>query len=186
MTNLHTQERAFTQVLIGIATYGIRTCRRSLVLLILAGLLNHPSTALAKDFGPTQRFNRPGNLLIADQFNNRVVEITPAGNIVWSFGRGPNDFTAHSIVGCNDAQRVGPFTLMAGTGTPAGVIPQAPDGVADNRVVLVDPFGRIVWQYGQFGVTGSDPNQLSTPVQSTWLPNAHVLISDQGNNRVSS
>ena len=37
---------------------------------------------------------------------------------------------------------------MAGTGTPAGVIPQAPNGVADNRVLLVDPFGNIVWQYG--------------------------------------
>jgi hypothetical protein len=73
---------------------------------------------------------------------------------------------------------------MAGTGTPAGVIPQAPDGVADNRVVLVDPFGHIVWQYGQFGQTGSGPNLLSTPVQCTWLPNSHVLIADQANNRI--
>ena len=84
----------------------------------------------------------------------------------------------------NDVQRVGPFTLMAGTGTPAGVIPQAPDGVADNRVVLVDPAGHIVWQYGQFGQTGSGPNLLSTPVQCTWLPNSHVLITDQANNRI--
>jgi hypothetical protein len=73
---------------------------------------------------------------------------------------------------------------MAGTGTPAGVIPQAPNGVADNRVMLVSPRGHIVWQYGQFGQTGSGPDLLSTPVQCTWLPNYHVLITDQGNNRI--
>jgi len=48
----------------------------------------------------------------------------------------------------------------------------------------VDPKGRIVWQYGQFGQTGSGPNLLNTPVQNTWLPNAHVLITDQANNRI--
>ncbi|HZV33834.1 MAG TPA: hypothetical protein VFB72_04590, partial [Verrucomicrobiae bacterium] len=101
-----------------------------------------------------------------------------------SFGLGPNDFSARSIIGCNDAQRVGFLTLMAGTGTPPGVIPQAPDGAVDNRVILVGPSGRIVWQYGQFGVTGSDFNHLSAPVQSTWLPTFHVLITDQGNNRI--
>ena len=138
----------------------------------------------AQGFHLGSNFNRPGNLLIADQFNNRVIEINPAGNILWSFGLGPNDFSAKSVIGVNDAQRVGPFTLMAGTGTPAGVIPQAPNGALDNRVILVDPFHKIVWQYGQFGQTGSGPNLLNTPVQSTWLPNFHVLITDQGNNRI--
>ncbi len=153
-------------------------------LLAAAGILVLAGTASADGLKLNRHFNRPGNLLMADQFNNRVIETDPAGNIVWSFGLGPNDFSAKSIIGVNDAQRVGPFTLMAGTGTPPGVIPQAPDGVADNRIILVNPFGHIVWQYGQFGVTGSGPNQLSTPVQCTWLPNAHVLISDQGNNRI--
>ncbi len=54
-----------------------------------------------------RHFNEPGNILIADQFNNRVVEATPGGNIVWQFGLGPNDFSAKSIIGVNDAQRVG-------------------------------------------------------------------------------
>ena len=131
-----------------------------------------------------RQLNEPGNLLIADQFNNRVIEITPDGGIVWSYGLGPTDFSPKSIIGCNDAQRVGPLTLMAGTGTPPGVIPQAPDGAADNRVILVNPNGQIIWQYGQFGQTGSGPNLLSTPVQCTYLPNTHVLITDQGNNRI--
>jgi hypothetical protein len=153
-------------------------------ILAVAGILALASTASAGGPLLSRHFNQPGNILIADQFNNRVIEISPNGNIVWSFGRGLNDFSAKSIIGVNDAQRVGSFTLMAGTGTPAGVIPQAPDGVPDNRVVLVDPFGKIVWQYGQFGQTGSGPNLLDTPVQSTWLPNTHVLITDQANNRI--
>ena len=149
---------------------------------IIAGVLAS-ATAQAQIINPLE-FNRPGNILIADQFNNRVIEATPSGHIVWSFGLGPMDFSASSIIGVNDAQRVGPLTLMAGTGTPPGVIPQAPAGAADNRVILVDPFGNIVWQYGQFGVTGSDSNQLSTPVQCTFLPNFDFLITDQGNNRI--
>jgi hypothetical protein len=152
--------------------------------LAAAGVLLLANTALAQSHKLSRGFNKRGNILIADQFNNRVIETDTAGNILWSFGRGPNDLSDKSIVGVNDAQRVGRFTLMAGTGTPAGVIPQAPDGAPDNRVILVDPFGKIVWQYGQFGQTGSGRNLLNTPVQSTWLPNFHVLITDQGNNRI--
>jgi hypothetical protein len=129
-------------------------------------------------------FNGKGNILISDQFNNRVIEVTPSGKIVWQFGVGPNDFSQKSILGVNDAQRVGLLTLMAGTGIPEGADPAIPDGVADNRVLLVGPFGHVLWQYGQFGVTGSGPDQLNAPVQSTWLPDAHVLITDQGNQRV--
>jgi hypothetical protein len=64
------------------------------------------------------------------------------------------------------------------------VIPQAPDGAADNRVLIVNEQGHVVWQYGQFGQTGAGPDLLNTPVQSTFLPNNHVLITDQGNNRI--
>jgi len=140
--------------------------------------------AAADNLAAIRHFNESGNFLIADQFNNRVIEIDPAGRIVWSFGRGPNDFSDQSIIGVNDAERVGNLTLMAGTGTPSGFIPQAPDGVVDNRVLLVDPAGKIVWQYGQFGQTGSAADLLSSPVQCTFLPNSDVLITDQGNNRV--
>jgi len=138
----------------------------------------------AKPAKVSNEFNQPGNVLIADQFNNRVIETDPYGAIVWSFGLGPDDFSASSIIGVNDAERVGEYTLMAGTGTPAGVIPQAPGGVPDNRVILVDKNGKIIWQYGQFGQTGSGPNRLNTPVQCTFLPNMDILITDQANNRI--
>jgi hypothetical protein len=129
-------------------------------------------------------FNEANNILIADQWNNRVIEATPAGRIIWSFGLGPNDFSSNSVIGCNDAERVGDYTLMAGTGDVGGVIPQSPTGAVDNRVVLADPDGEIVWQYGQFGQTGAGSNLLNTPVQCTFVPGFNVLITDQGNNRI--
>jgi hypothetical protein len=135
-------------------------------------------------------FNSPGNILITDQFNNRVIEIDQTGKIVWHFGNGPNDVSANSIVGTNDAERVGELTLMSGTGAPGGTEPLCPPptGCVDNRVLLVDQQGNIVWQYGTFGVTGSGFNQLSVPVQNTYLSERnghdHVLITDQGNNRI--
>src|SRR5258708_7211089 len=45
------------------------------------------------------KFNQPGNILITDQFNNRVIESDPAGNIVWHFGTGRGDPSASAIVG---------------------------------------------------------------------------------------
>jgi hypothetical protein len=152
--------------------------------LIFIGVLAFAASASAGGSMLDRHFNQAGNILIADQFNNRVIEAKPNGDIIWHYGLGPNDFSPNSIIGCNDAQRVGTFTLMAGTGTPPGTIPQDTNGVVDNRVILIDPFGHIVWQYGQFGMTGDGFNLLSVPVQCTWLPNLHVLITDQGNNRI--
>jgi hypothetical protein len=141
----------------------------------------------SKAEGPA-RFNQPGNILITDQFNNRVIEIDREGDIVWHFGNGPQDTSANSIVGTNDAERVNDLTLMSGTGIPPGATSNCPSGCVDNRVLLVDRHGNIVWQYGQFGVIGSGPDQLNTPVQNTYLSQSngddHVLITDQGNGRI--
>jgi len=156
---------------------------RAAALSVLLAVVGSWTVALVAG-NPRAEFNRAGNILIADQFNNRVIEVTPNGDIVWQFGIGPDDFSPRSILGCNDAERVGPHTLMAGTGIPPGVDPAAPNGAADNRVILVNPAGHITWQYGQFGVTGSGPNQLNTPVQCTCLPDRSILITDQANERI--
>lgn len=147
------------------------------------GLMLHAPLANAAPVVPGT-FNQPGNILIADQFNNRVIEIDRQGTIVWSWGLGPHDFSASSALGVNDAQRVGTDTLMAATGIPPKVDPYCKKGCPDNRVLLVDPAGNIVWQYGQFGVTGSGPDELNAPVQATWAPDKTVYITDQGNQRV--
>jgi hypothetical protein len=131
-------------------------------------------------------FNTKGDVLIADQFNNRVIEVNSHHRVVWQFGNGSSVAGPHSIVGTNDAERVGNLTLIAGTGTPPGADPSCtnPSGCADNRVILVNQAGHIVWQYGKAGVTGSGFDQLNTPVQNTFLPNGDILITDQGNQRV--
>lgn len=134
-------------------------------------------------------FNSPGNILISDQFNNRAVEVDPNTKaIVWHFGSG-NPALCNpgpgAIIGLNDAERLsGGLTLLAGTGIPAGASPSLPNGCVDNRVIVVNQAGQIVWQYGQAGVTGSGPNQLNVPVFAIQLPNRDMLIVDQGNNRV--
>ncbi len=159
------------------------------VILCSAGIAS-PEDESNNESNPHHRFNQPGNILITDQFNNRVIEIDPAGTIVWHFGNGPNDVSANSIIGTNDAERVGGLTLMAGTGAPGGTEPLCPppNGCVDNRVMLVNPVGHIIWQYGTFGVTGSGFNQLNVPVQNTYLSQRHgddhVLITDQGNSRI--
>ncbi len=151
----------------------------------MAGTLLEGVQADALREAATMRgFNRPGDVLVSDQFNNRVIELDAGGNIVWSFGLGPSDVSEKSAIGVNDAQRVGALTLISGTGAPAGTEPACPSGCADNRVLLVTPSRHVIWQYGQFGVTGADADQLDTPVQATWLPTRHVLITDQGNQRV--
>jgi PQQ-like domain len=131
-------------------------------------------------------FNTPGNLLIADQYNNRVIEVNPhTDQIVWSFGSGNGSLCNPgngSVIGPNDAERLaGGLTLIAGSGIPAGSPFPA---CADNRVIIVNEQGDIVWQYGQAGINGSGPDLLNVPVFAIQLPNKDIMIVDQGNNRV--
>jgi hypothetical protein len=165
-----------------------RGMRRRLASLALGGALvvaifvvGAASAGAAPRFG----FNAQGNVLIADQFNNRVIELSRAGTVVWHFGTGSPVAGSHTVVAPNDAQRVpGNRTLIAGTGAPAGAPGYPAGGAVDSRVLLVNHAGKIVWQYGKAGVNGTGHNRLNTPVQATWLPNHDVLITDQGNDRV--
>ena len=93
-----------------------RSARRGLIVaLALIGATGVSIPVSAHGHG---EFNHEGNILVADQFNNRVIEIDRDHNVVWQFGVGPNDVTAKSAIGVNDAQRVGNLTLIAGTGAP--------------------------------------------------------------------
>lgn len=128
--------------------------------------------------------SNPGNILIADQFNNRVIEVDSRGNIVWQFGNGSNSAGPNSVVAPNDEERIGTNTLICGTGAPPGSESGCPQGCPDNRVFIVNAAGTIVWQYGLAGVTGSGPDELNTPVFATFTPAHTVLIADQANQRV--
>ncbi len=148
------------------------------IALLLTGLGTLAATPVVAG-AVSPEFNKPGNILITDQFNNRVIEIDRHKNIVWQFGSGdPNDCSpgAASVIAPNDAERLaGGITLIAGTGTTA---------CPDNRVFVVNSAGAIVWQYGQAGVTGSGPNELNVPVFAIETRRGDYLITDQGNNRL--
>ena len=160
-----------------------------LLLLSVSVLVPLARTASGDISNQADVFNKPGNILITDQFNNRVIEVNQVTkDIVWSFGSGnpalcnPGPGT---IIGTNDAERLSDgLTLIAGTGIPAGASSSLPGGCVDNRVIVVNHAGQIVWQYGQAGVTGSGPNTLNVPVFAIQLPDHNYLITDQGNNRI--
>jgi hypothetical protein len=159
-------------------------------LLLGAAGVSRPLGVGAASAAQNGGFNQRGDLLVSDQFNNRAVEINPTTKqIVWSFGSGNPTLCnpgPGSIIGLNDAERLSDgLTLLAGTGVPAGSSPVAPGfSCTDNRVIVVNREGEIVWQYGKAGVTGSGPNQLNVPVFAIQLANRNILIVDQGNNRV--
>lgn len=168
-------------------------CKFLLTGVAIVGFLSLvPSLANADDTSNNIRHH----ILIADQFNNRVVEIDPKTHeVVWQFGSGSDKPGPSSIVGVNDAERVGSFTLMSGTGTPPSSppLPGCSDrinGCPDNRVILVNHAGRIVWQYGKAGIAGAGADLLNTPVHAIIVPEfqrrrgLHVMITDQANQRV--
>jgi len=146
-----------------------------------------PALARADDSGDRQS-PRHRDILIADQFNNRVIEIDPRTHAaVRQFGDGSDTPGPHSIVGVDDAECIASFTLMSGTGIPPATPPlpgcsDAVNGCPDNRVLLVDRRGRIVWQYATNTDPGSHPDPL--PTRAVRLRDGDTLISDQFNERV--
>lgn len=145
--------------------------------------------ALAGDAGSGDVFNKPGNILISDQFNNRIIEVNPVDkHIVWSFGSGNSSLCnpgSGAVIGPNGAERLsGGLTLVVGTGLPANASDAMPKGCADDRVIVVNQTGQILWQYGEAGVSGSGPDMLDLPVFAVQLPDHNLLITDQGNNRI--
>lgn len=158
-----------------------------LALAFVASSLFVGPTVFAQGATANGHFNQRGNLLISDQFNNRVIEVNPlTKQIVWSFGSGNPKLCnpgPNSVIGSNYAERLsGGLTLIAGTGIPAGV--PGTKACVDNRVIVVDESGKIVWQYGKAGKTGSGPDLLNVPVAAIQLSNHDFLITDQGNNRI--
>ena len=167
--------------------YGLLACLAVVVTATIVAVTVSASTAAPRKAAAVPKgFNRVGNILLTDQFNNRVLELNPkTKRIVWRFGTGSFVAGKKTVVAPNDAERIpGGRTLIAGTGAPAGTAGYPPAGAQDNRVFIVNAQKKIVWQYGKAGVAGSGPNQLNAPVAAIYLPNGHIVITDQGNQRV--
>jgi hypothetical protein len=115
----------------------------------------------------------PGPVLIADEDNNRLLEVSPAGQVLWLFPR-PGDLAAGQTFEKPD---------------DAFFTPDATQIIATQEenftVTLIDvATHKIVWRYGQPGVHGSGPNQLWNPDDAMVMPNGDVVISDIVNCRI--
>ncbi|MHB8450999.1 MAG: NHL repeat-containing protein [Mycobacteriales bacterium] len=109
----------------------------------------------------------PGDVLIADEENDRLVVVNPAGNIVWQFPN-PGDLPAgQTFLSPDDA-----FF------TPSGSDILATEET--DQVVSLLSVGkqRLLWRYGTPGTAGSGRNELSNPDDAMMLPNGDVLIAD--------
>ncbi|MGO9875796.1 MAG: hypothetical protein ACLPVY_18610 [Acidimicrobiia bacterium] len=115
----------------------------------------------------------PGPLLIADEGNNRLVEISPNGNVLWEFPR-PGDLAPGQTFKVPDDAFF----------TPDGkqIVATEED---DSVVSVIDVAQhRIVWRYGTPGTPGAGPNQLDNPDDAMMLSDGSVLSADIKNCRV--
>ena len=133
-----------------------------------------PSGAATTPSGATSASDAlPGNLLIADRGNSRLLIVNPQKQIIWEMSiptHGPHN--ANSL-GADDAF----FT---------------PDGKhiiineEDNQMLGVIDIAtkKFVWTYGHPGVAGSAPGYLNTPDDAYMLPNGDVTVADIKNQRI--
>jgi hypothetical protein len=115
----------------------------------------------------------PRPLLIADEGNNRLVEIDPHGHVVWEFPR-PGDLAPGQTF------KVPDDVFFTADGKQIVATEE------DNFVVSVIDVARrrIVWRYGTPGVSGSGDNQLANPDDAMMLSDGMVLSADIKNCRI--
>ena len=108
-----------------------------------------------------------GNVLVADTHYSRVVEFTPAGALVRSFGsygRGPGQFIYPVGICCD----------------PAGNIYVSEYGEND-RIQKFAPDGAVLASWGRFG---SAPGQFQRPSGIDLAPDGTLFVADAVNHRV--
>ncbi len=112
----------------------------------------------------------PGDLLIADRGNNRILMVDPTGRILWRYPSRPGQrrlfFDDDTFFGDHGHKII--------------------SNQEDNHsiVEIAYPSGRVVWQYGHPGVRGSAPGYLNTPDDAYLLRNGLVIVADAYNCRV--
>ena len=113
-----------------------------------------------------------GNTLIADDEGHRVIEVTPEGSIVWSYGRagiagvGPGQLS-HPV---SAERRADGSTLIADSG--------------NSRIIVVAPDGSVLSTIGAPGENGLDELGLNEPRRVTTTPEGTLLIADTRNARL--
>jgi outer membrane protein assembly factor BamB len=112
----------------------------------------------------------PGDLLIADRGNNRMLIVTPAHHVIWQFPR----------PGSNVSLYFDDDTFF----TPSGHQIISNEEEHQDIIRVSYPSGKLVWRYGHPGQAGSAPGYMNTPDDAYALPGGLVIVADAYNCRV--
>jgi len=115
----------------------------------------------------------PGPIIIADRNNNRLVVVSPQGQVLWQWPR-PGDLAPGQTFRVPDDVFV----------TPDGkdVVATEEDVFAITEIDIATR--KIVWRYGKPGHHGSGPNRLWNPDDALMLPDRSVVAADIKNCRL--
>ena len=115
----------------------------------------------------------PGPVLVADRDNNRLLEVSPTGQVSWRFPEPGNLAPGESFKLPDDA-----FYSPDGSQV---VVTQEDDFVI-SVVNVTQP--RIAYRYGHPGEPGSEPGYLHNPDDAMLTPGGAILSADIKNCRI--
>ncbi len=115
----------------------------------------------------------PGPVLIADRDNNRLLEVSPTGQVLWRFPEPGNLVPGQSFKLPDDA-----FYTPDGSQV---VVTQEDDFVIS--IVNVAP-PQLTYRYGHPGEPGSEPGYLHNPDDAMLTPGGAILSADIKNCRI--
>ena len=115
----------------------------------------------------------PGDLLIADKLNNRLLVVDPHGRVRWQFPRKGDLRPGQTFKIPDDAFFADDGKHIVATEEDDFVI----------RVIDVARH-RIVYTYGKPGVPGDGPNRLWNPDDAVMLPDGRIVTADIKNQRL--
>ncbi len=115
----------------------------------------------------------PGDVLIADENNNRLLLVDPYGRIRWQFPR-PGDLPRGQVFRLPDDAFV----------SPDGSAVIATQEMYDTVSVINIATGQVTRRYGHPGVPGSAADYFSHPDDAMLLPGGDLLVPDIINCRI--
>ncbi len=115
----------------------------------------------------------PGPVLIADSDNNRLIEVSPTGHVLWEFPR-PGDLPPGQTFRTPDD------AFFASDGTQVIATQEE-----DFTISVIDlTRERIIYRYGHPGIPGSAPDYLDNPDDALLMPGGQIRLADIKNCRL--
>ncbi len=133
-----------------------------------------PTASATPPLPAGDRFPLPGNLLIADRGNNRLIEVAANKKIVWEFPVSGSLEPGQFFAGPDDA-----FF------TPGGKTIIANEEQFHQVVEIDYATKKIIWSFGEWGVAGSDDKHFNVPDDAYRLPDGRTVVADIRNCRIA-